>query len=307
MLEKAAGMPPNNSLTLEAIRRANIGLIPLLGRPEKIYKVEDREIPGPAGTIPVRLYWPETATPRPVVLCFHGGGMVAGSIAVFENVCRTLTNRADCICISVEYRLAPENKFPVPLEDCYAALAWAVRNAAEFGGDPARIAILGESAGANLAAGLALLARDRGGPALAFQVLIYPPLEYPVPGSPSMQELGKDYGLTQVDIQWCAEQYMQSEADRQNPYCLPLTAFNLGGLPPALVITAEYDPLRDEGETYAARLREAGVPATARRYPGVLHGFYLFTTLVEPARQALEDTVAALRAVLELKAGEGNL
>ena len=299
MLENSVNVPPTRDLPLEVIRQANVAMIPMLGQPEEIYKVEDREIPGPAGTIPVRLYWPENSTPRPVVLCFHGGGMVAGTIEVFDNICRALTNRADCICISVEYRLAPENKFPVPLEDCYAALVWATRHAAEFGGDPARIAILGESAGANLAAGLALLARDRGGPALAFQGLVYPPLEYPIPGSPSMQELGKDYGLTQLDIQWCAEQYMQSEADRQNPYCLPATASDLGGLPPALVITAEFDPLRDEGEAYAARLREAGVTATARRYPGVLHGFYLLTTLIEPSKQSLDDTVTALRAAFE--------
>ncbi len=293
----AAGQPESHTLTIEEIRAANLAIIPSLGNPEPVGRTEDREIEGPVGKIPIRLYWPEGAgpDPLPVLITLHGGGMIAGNIDVFDTTNRAITNRVGCLTISVNYRLAPENKFPVPLEDCYAVAVWAAGHAAEFGGDPARLAVLGESAGGNLAAALAFLTRDRGGPHLACQVLVYPLLDYPDPGSKSMQELGEGYGLSRKDIRMCLELYLGQEADKQNPYFLPLKASNLQDLAPALVITAEYDPLRDDGEEYAERLKAAGVPVLARRYDGVLHGFYILTTLTEPSNRAIEDTAATLR------------
>lgn len=299
ILDAAASTPPSHTMTLAEVRQANIAIIPSLGAPEPVAHTGDREIDGPAGPIPVRIYTPDGTGPFPVLICLHGGGMVAGNKDVFDNVSRALTNRVGCLAISVDYRLAPENKFPVPLEDCYAVLQWATTHGGEVGGDPTRIAVLGESAGGNLTAALALLARDRGGPKILCQVLVNPLLDYTDQETESMRVFGEGYGLSKKDIKYCMELYTSSEADRANPYAVPLRATNLRGLPPAFVLTSEYDPLRDDGEIYAERLREAGVPATARRYEGVLHGFFILTKYTEPSNQALEDTAATLRAAFK--------
>ncbi|HEX2916092.1 MAG TPA: alpha/beta hydrolase [Chloroflexia bacterium] len=301
MVEAAANTPPSHTMTIEEVRLANIALIPNLGAPEPVARTEDCEISGPAGPIPVRIYTPDGTGPFPILICLHGGGMVAGNKDVFDNVSRALTNRAGCISISVDYRLAPENKFPVPLEDCYAVLQWATNHGAAVGGDPARVAVLGESAGANLTAGLALLCRDRGGPKMLCQVLVNPLLDYTDRETVSMREFGEGYGLSKKDIKYCVELYTSTDADRVNSYALPMKATNLSNLPPALVLTSEYDPLRDEGEIYADKLREAGVPTIARRYDGVLHGFFIMTTLTEPSNQAIEETSATLRTVFETR------
>jgi len=261
--------------------------------PEQVARVEDRLIPGAAGQIPVRVYTPQGAGPFPVLVFLHGGGFVLCSIETHDELCRAFTNGAGCIVVSVEYRLAPEHKFPAAVDDCYAATRWVAENASGIGGDPARIAVGGDSAGGNLAAVVAHLARDGGGPSLVYQVLIYPATSF-VTDMPSRRENAEGYFLTEADMQWFSGHYLRSEADARDPRVSPLEARDFSGLPPALVITAEYDPLRDEGEAYAARLREAGVPAVYTCYEGMIHGF--LSMAMEKGRKARQEIVGALRS-----------
>lgn len=290
----AMGMPPMHTIPIEQIRQWTIVGEAILGKPEPVGTVEDREIPGPAGQIPIRICTPEGTGPFPVLVYFHGGGWVLGNIQSADPICRTLTNKARCITVSVEYRLAPEHKFPAAPEDCYAATQWVAGHAPDFNGDPARIAVGGESAGGNLAAVVSLMARDRGGPKLVYQLLIYPATGSG-PDTPSMRENAEGYMLTREDGKWFLNHYLSSEADRQNPYLAPLKATDLHGLPPALVITGEFDPLRDEGEYYAARLRDAGVPVTTTRYDGMIHGFVNFAGMLDKGKLALDEAARALR------------
>ena len=264
-------------------------------------KVEDRTIPGPDGVdLTVRIYWPTiSAEPRPVVVFFHGGGWVIGSIDSHEATVRSLAEQTGAIFVSVEYRLAPESRFPAAPEDCYAATAWVAANAASIGGDPTRIAVAGDSAGGNLAAVVALMAKERGGPDLAFQLLIYPCTDMDPERWPSATENAKGYFLTADSMVWFYGHYIDDE-HRFNPYAAPIQAADLSGLPPALVITAEFDPLRDEGEAYAARLREFGVPAEAVRYDGMIHGFFSMSLMIDRAKDAQAQAAAALRGALGL-------
>ncbi len=300
LLDNMAGSPAIQDIPIEQLRQNEVAVAAaILGAPEPVAHVENRTIAGPAGPVSVRIYTPEGIGPFPILIIMHGGGWVLGNLDTFDVYSRAVTNRAGCLSISVDYRLAPENKFPVPLEDCYAVTKWAAEHGAEVGGDPSRLGILGDSAGGNLAAGLALLARDKGGPKITFQVLVNPALEYPDPGTPSMQELGRDYGITSEGLRFGLDAYMSGEADRQNPYFAPLRSNNLVGLPPALVLTAEYDPLRDEGEIYAERLKEAGVSVEVKRYEGVLHGWVVMAVVIDKGKQALNDIGAALRAAFK--------
>jgi acetyl esterase len=225
---------------------------------------------------------------------FHGGGWVIGSLEGADGSCRMLANRGRCVVVSVGYRLAPETKFPAPVEDAYAALRWVADHAAELGVDRSRIAVGGSSAGGNLAAAAAILARDRRGPAVAFQLLTVPVTELRRT-APSTGEFAEGYGLTRADMEWYGSHYIRTDADRDDPRASVLRA-NLAGLPPAFIITAECDPLRDDGEAYAARLREAGVAAKHKRYSGMFHGFLGFPEQLTEAAEAFEDAGAALRA-----------
>ena len=201
--------------------------------------------------------------------------------------------------MSVDYRLAPEHKFPAGPEDCYAATKWVAENAASIGGDPARVAVGGDSAGGNLAAVVAQMARDRGGPKIAFQLLIYPATDAGL-DTPSQQEFQDDgYILSRKDMVWFWGHYLNGDKDKTNPYACPAEASSLRGLPPALVVTAGFDPLRDEGETYAARLQDAGVKTECVRYEGVTHGFVLMAAVLDEARKAIADMGAALKAALK--------
>jgi acetyl esterase len=244
--------------------------------------------------MPVRLYTPPGRGPFPVLVYFHGGGWVIGNIAAYDPTCRALTNAAGCVVVSVEYRLAPEHKFPAAPEDCYAALQWVATNAAAINGEPARLAIGGDSAGGNLTAVVAQMARDRGGPPLVYQVLVYPVTDYNY-NTASYRENADGYLLTRDAMGWFWNHYLRSQADGSNPLASPLRAPNLRGLPPALVLTAEFDPLRDEGEAYAARLQETGVPVTLKRYDGMIHGFFSLGTVLDQGKQAMADAAAALR------------
>jgi acetyl esterase len=266
-----------------------------LPRPEvKIASVEDRRIPGPAGEIPVRIYRPEGRAPFPALVYFHGGGWVIGSVETHDGSCRDLANRIGCVVVSVEYRLAPESRYPAAAEDCFAATKWVAEQAGELGVDAQRIGIGGDSAGGNLTAVVAQMARDRRGPALRHQLLVYPVTDADF-SRPSYRENAEGYLLTTKAMEWFWGHYVPDPAQRREPYAAPLRAKDLAGLPPAFVITAEYDPLRDEGEAYAKRLQAAGVPTTLKRYDGAIHGFFAMGLLSQVARDAVDDAVAAVR------------
>jgi acetyl esterase len=269
-----------------------------LPRPEvKIAAVEDRRIPGPAGEIGVRVYRPEGRAPFPALVYFHGGGWVIGSLETHDGSCRDLANRIGCVVVSVDYRLAPEARYPAAAEDCYAATQWVAANAAELGVDAARVAIGGDSAGGNLTAVVAQMARDRRGPALRHQLLIYPVTDADF-SRPSYRENAEGYLLTTKAMEWFWGHYVPDAAQRLDPYAAPLRAEDLAGLPPAFVLTAEFDPLRDEGEAYAKRLQAAGVPTRLTRYDGAIHGFFAMGLLAEVARRALDDAVTEVRRAL---------
>ncbi len=303
ILDQANASPPpdNSHLPLAEQRRiASEAMVrifrALRGPGAELERVEDRSIAGPHGTIPVRVYTPGAAGPLPALVYFHGGAWWLGDLEQPDAECRDLAAGAGCVVVSVDYRLAPEHKFPVPLDDCYAATCWVAGHAAELGVDPARLAVGGGSAGANLAAAVALKARDRAGPALVFQLLEIPPTD-PRLNTPSVRENGEGYLLTREGMERGWGHYLRSEEDAKNPYAAPAYAPNLSGLPAALVITCEYDPLRDEGEEYARRLLAAGVPTTLTRYDGMIHGSETFTKILPQARGCRAQKVSALRAV----------
>ena len=249
--------------------------------------VEDRFVPCPWGSLPVRIYTPEGSGPFPVLVFFHGGGWVTNNIETHDSVCRHITRLSECIVVSVDYRRPPEHKFPQPVEDAYAATRWVLDNAGSFGGDPCRIAVGGDSSGGNLAAAVCLLNRDRGGPAIRLQVLIYPVTDYYLPGTSSLTEFGSGYVLSRDLMIWCWNHYLQSDEDINNPYICPLRASSFAGLPPALLITAGYDPLRDEGEAYAKKLQNAGVEVLLKQYEDMVHGFILHWRVYDRAMEAL--------------------
>ena len=289
----ALGDPPHHMVTPD-VARANAAKRPQMPGPP-VGKVDDRIISGPGGDLFIRIYTPEGSGPFPMLMYFHGGGWVLGSVQATDAVCRHLVNGAHCIVASVEYRLAPEAKFPAAAEDCYAATAWVASNAESLEGDATRIAVSGGSAGGNLATVVALMARDRGGPTIIHQTLVYPVIERDFT-TRSYEENAEGYFLERKTMEWYWDHYLRDENDATNPYAAPIHAKTLSGLPQALVITAEFDPLRDEGEKYAAALVAAGVQTTCTRYSGVAHLFYQAPERINKGRLAIEETTLALRA-----------
>ena len=259
---------------------------------ESVAQIENLVIPGPAGDLPVRLYTPEGKGPFPVLMFFQKS-WCAGNLDTHEMMCRSLCRGAGCLVMTVDYRLAPEYPFPAALEDCYTATTWMVKNATKLNGDPTRIAVGGESGGGNFAAAIALMSRDRGGPILTFQLLICPAADFRVT-TDSWKEFD-GYMMNREDFLIVRDFYAPVEEERSNPYAAPSLASNLHALPPALIITAECDPLRDGGELYGQRLLEAGVPATVTRYDGMVHSFMHLGALVPQANQALDEVIHALR------------
>jgi acetyl esterase len=290
----ALNLKPTEQSTPEEARESMRSRTAALGPFEAVAAVADHRLPVAGGEITVRLYSPGGPGPHPVLVYYHGGGWVIGDLYTHDGLCRSLTNAAQCAVVSVDYRLAPESKYPVAAEDSYAALRWVVASAARLGIDPRRVAVGGDSAGGNLATVVALMARERGGPHLVHQVLIYPVTDHDL-STPSYLENATAYVLTREGMRWFWSHYLAREADGREPHASPLRAPSLAGLPPALVITAECDPLRDEGEAYAARLRDAGVPVTLTRYAGMFHGFVRMTRILDKARTALDEIASSLQ------------
>jgi acetyl esterase len=268
---------------------------------EPVGAVEDRSIPGPDGEIPVRIYWPATEGPHPGIVYFHGGGFVICDLDSHDGACRRLVNAISAVVVSVDYRLAPEHRWPAAADDAAAATQWAAEHAADLGIDPERLAVAGDSAGGNLGAVAALMARDRGGPPLAFQLLVYPVIDLAASRRehPSQQDNAEGYFLTTAQMEWYRSQYLAEDAHGEEPYASPIKAPSLVGLAPACVITAEMDPLRDEGEAYARALEAAGVPVTLYRAPGMFHGFFNMDAVLDGSKDAQRVAFGALRGALQ--------
>lgn len=295
-------MPELHTLTPKAARELmDAGLKMIMGKPEKVSKVEDLKIPGPAGQIPVRVYTPEGKGPFPIFVYYHGGGFVIGNVPQSDNVCRAVANRASCVAVSVEYRLAPEYKYPAAVDDAYSATKWVAENADRIKGDPTRIAVGGDSAGGNLAAVVSLRARDEGERFPICQVLIYPATDLTKTVTSSRKEFGEGYFLTTADMIWFGDQYFEKSQDRRVPYASPLLAPNLSKLPPALIITGGFDPLRDEGEAYGERLKKSGIPAKVSRYEGMIHGFTSMDGVLDKAKEAMDEIGMHLRGIFQNK------
>jgi acetyl esterase len=291
----ANGMPPLESMSVADARLASETMMSAVVDAPALASVEDRRIPGPKGEIPIRVYAPEGRVPQPILVYFHGGGFVIGSLTSHDPICRLLASRIPAIVVAVDYRLAPEHPFPAAAEDAYAATRWVAEHARDIGGDPGRIAVGGDSAGGNLSAVVSLLARERGGPSLVHQLLVYPVTDFSFE-TRSHIDNAEGYLLTRSLMEWFLGHYFSGPTPRKDPRFAVLRAPDLSGLPPATVLTAEFDPLRDEGESYAARLRAAGVPVTLTRFDGQIHGFFPNPALFPQAGVAIDGAAAALRA-----------
>lgn len=300
----AQGAPPLETQDPVEARNARVDAMKMMGgEPDVLGYVENLTIPapgpgpGPGAEIPVRVYAIERGGAlRPALVYFHGGGFVFGNLDTHDAVCRAIAKESGAVVISVDYRLAPENKFPAAVDDSYAATVWAAANAERLGIDAHRIAVGGDSAGGNLATVVAIRCRDAGGPALSAQVLIYPVTDSSSFETESHREFGENYFLTRAGMEWFTGHYLVSADQKRHPEVSPLLASNLSGLPPALVITAEFDPLRDEGEAYARRLEQAGVPVTVTRYPGMIHGFVSMRGVLSGGRQATKEAAEFTRS-----------
>jgi acetyl esterase len=287
-------VPPLYAMSLTDARAADLASIQAGGgEPEPVHEVVSLTIPGPGGELPLRLYRPASERPLPVLCYFFGGGWVLGTIDTADGVSRSLASSCGALVAVVGYRLAPEHPFPAAIDDCYAALRWVADHADEIGADPGRIAVGGDSAGGNLAAAVALRARA-GGPPLAGQLLIYPNTDQ-LADDESMRAADDPFLFNRHSVAWYRRHYLADPGDAASPLASPLRAQSLAGLPPALVITAEYDPLRDQGEAYARRLADDGVPVELSRYPGMAHGFFTMIGTVDASRAANAQAASRLR------------
>ncbi|MEB3032147.1 alpha/beta hydrolase [[Mycobacterium] nativiensis] len=281
-----------HDFTPEQVRQGMRLMTQALGPGEPVAGVQDRVIATDSGELAVRIYHPQPGPPRPVLVFFHGGGYVLGDLDTHDGLARALANRTGRVVVSVDYPMSPEHKYPAAINAGFAATKWVASHASEFGGDATDIAVAGDSAGGNLAAVVALMARDAGGPAIAHQVLIYPDLDFRR-CNVSIREFAGKYGnISRPTQQWFMNHYLNTDDEKLMAHVSPLLAPGLEGLPPALIITAEYDALRDEGEEYGARLSAAGVPTTVIRYDGMIHEFLRWP--FDDATRALGDIAAAL-------------
>jgi len=297
LLDKGTGVPATHTLPIDVARAQYESRIVLMAPAAKVASVREQTIDGPGGPLRIRIYTPHGTGPFPLLVFFHGSGFVLCSLDTHDGMCRNLCAGSECVVASVDYRLAPEHKFPAGIGDCLYATRWAAAHAPELGTNARRIAVAGDSAGGNMAAVTALRLRDEGGPALCGQLLLYPVTDYHTPGTPSYQENAEGYRLTRDTMKWFWDHYLSDPSEGAHPHASPLRAPDLSGLPPALLVTAEYDPLRDEGEFYAEKLRANGVPTVLTRYDGVNHGFMFWVGVVDKAGSAMNEACNWLRGV----------
>jgi acetyl esterase len=292
----ASGFPGFSNMSVEQAREALVQMRELAGPPEPI-DTEDHTIAGPSGDLRVRLYRPDAPEPLPVLVYFHGGGFVCGNLETIDAPLRSLANRSGCGILSVDYRLAPEHPFPAAFDDALAATQWVAENGTDLGLDGDRLAVGGDSCGGGLAAAVCLAGRENGGPPIAFQFLIYPMLD-PDCNSASQWDLGEGYLVTREDLLWFWRHYLGTPEAGRSPYASPLLAEEFSRLPPALIITAEFDPLRDEGEAYAAALRAAKVPVDLMRLEGMIHACFQMAGVIDRSKRLVETAATALRRAL---------
>ena len=292
----ALGFPPSHTVSAQEAR-SNAKARPR-GKGPDVHKVEDIKIPSDAGPIPARIYTPSDETSLPVLVWFHGGGWVVGDLESADATARHLCNESSSVIISIDYRLAPETKFPGAPDDCYAATQWVSENASSLNADPDKIAVGGDSAGGNLAAVVSLMARDKQGPKIGFQLLVYPVTEMNF-NTKSYIDNAEGYQLSRDGMIWYWDHYLEDKEASNNPYAAPMKAQSLQNLPPALIITAEYDPLRDEGKAYAERLKAEGVTTQYTMYSGMIHGFFGMASVVDKGRAAVKEAADAMRKALD--------
>lgn len=294
---RAADPRPRSSLTIAETREKYVRNRWMSGEPKQLPRIEDTTVPGPAGEVPVRIYASATDKSLPSLVYFHGGRFISGSLETHDPVCRDLAARSDCMIIAVDYRRAPESQFPAALDDAYAVTEWVAASGAHLGVDPSRVGVGGDSAGGNLAAGVALLARDRRGPNLHCQMLIYPMLDATC-STASHQTMASGYGPGTEDMLRGYREYIPEGVDWKDPLVSPLFAPDLTRLPPTFVLTSEFDSLRDEAEQYASRMASAGVSVITSRYDGTIHGFFQMAGEVRSGDQAIDEAAAFLRQQL---------
>jgi acetyl esterase len=291
-----AGLKPIEAMTAaEAREQMEATAQARKAEPLPVARIEEQSVPGPAGGMRLRLYWPNSAARPPAIVYYHGGGHVIGSLDTHDLVARNLCAGAEALVASVDYRMGPEHKFPAAVEDSFAAMKWVHANAQELGADPDRIGVHGDSAGANLAAVVALMARDAGSPRLRLQSLVYPVADYGLVGQ-SYDKYARGYGLlTKESMVWFRNHYLKSPRDAEDWRASPFKAESLGGVAPAIVITAECDVLHDDGERYAEALRRAGAAVEYKEYPGMIHGFFGMMPAVDDAMNAQRAVWAAFK------------
>lgn len=292
----AQKLPPYEELTAQTLRALADKRLPS-GQSEALAQVSDRLIPGNGSDIKVRLYHPNADGLLPALVFLHGGGFVLGDLDSHDNLCRALCNRLGALVMAVDYRRAPEAKFPAAIDDAWTAVKWVAEHADELAIDPSRLMVGGDSAGGNLAANACLRARDNSGPAIAHQLLFYPVCDNDL-SCTSYREMGSGHLLETDMMRWFWDQYLTAPDDADKPYCCPLKAKDLSNLPAATLVIGGYDPLKDEGLAYAERLRGAGVSVRSLVYPGAIHGFMSFIGVLQLSDQALNETVDALRTAL---------
>ncbi len=295
---QAADPRPRSALTIAETREKYLQSRVLSGEPRALARVEDRTLPGPVAPIPIRFYASVADATLPALVYLHGGRFISGDLETHDPVCRELAVRSGCAVVAVDYRLAPEHRFPAALDDAYAAAMWVSKNGAALGIDTERVGVGGDSVGANLAAAVTLLDRDLAGGTLRCQVLVYPMLDATC-SLESHRTFATGFGPGSEDMMRGWREYLGDAVDPHHPLASPLFAESLRGLPPALVLTAEYDSLRDEGEAYARRLKRARVPVVSTRYEGTIHGFFQMAGVLESGRRALDEVAEFLRSNLQ--------
>jgi acetyl esterase len=294
------GLPDYQDLSPTEARKQMLDVAPPVEPSLAVSRVEDRSIPGPSSEIPLRLYYPEGDPPFATLIYFHGGGWVIGDLDTHHGFCHALAKNSGCLVVSVDYRLAPEHPYPAAVEDAYAATEWVAENPTVIQADPERFAVGGDSAGGHLATVASMMARDRKGPRIDLQILIYPITDCNF-NTPSYLENKEGYMLTRDLMKWFWDHFLNDRSQSNEPYASPLRAENLSNLPPALIITAGYDPLRDEGQAYGKRLQDAGVDVRLSHYPGMIHAFIRMTARLNMANQALNEIAGTLNDAFRIR------